>query len=67
MLGTFLVVVQAGLFKTGLRQPRVSVKSDFISKSFINKFIITLFVYNFMTECCKKTFEYGNKENRIKI
>lgn len=54
MLGTFLVVVQAGLFKTGLRQPRVSVKSDFISKSFINKFIIALFAYNFMTECSKK-------------
>ena len=53
-----IISTRAGLFKAGLRQPRVSAKFKFRYESLKSKFSFILFAYNLMIGCSKK-----NREN----
>ena len=64
-----------GLFKAGLRYPRISVKSDLRSKLHKRKLSPILFVYNLMFECpsknkencARKAFEQKDRETWIEV
>ena len=50
--------IVSGLFKAGLRQPRVSVKFDYSSEGFKRKFSSNIFACNLIIEWPRK--EWGN-------